>query len=180
LYTSLGASAQAAKCGARKEGVVMRLRPPIPSPPYRGGCLCGAVTWRLEERPLAINACHCDACKKLSGTTHLLMLLAKRAAFHSDGATHAWRRRADSGREVDIHRCAHCGTRLWHEPLSSPALVFIAAGTLDDSSWAVPASHIWIEKAVPGTYFHADAAQIEGQPKDRQTLMDAFAKLYPE
>ena len=157
----------------------MTQRPPIPPPPYHGGCLCGAVRWRLEERPLGINACHCDDCKKLTGATNLLMLLAHRAMFHHQGETHAWRKRADSGREIDIVRCAVCGTRLWHEPLSSPALVFIAAGTLDQAGWAVPASHIWIEKASPGAAMQEDAVKVEGQPKTCETLMDAFARLYP-
>ena len=36
-------------------------------------------------------------------------------------------------------RCARCGVRMWHEPLASTDLVFVAAGTLDDPNWAVPA-----------------------------------------
>ena len=156
----------------------MTVRPPIPDPPYTGGCLCGALRWRLEERPLAINACHCTDCKKLTGATNLLMLVAKRDAFEAEGAGDVFRKEADSGREIDIVRCAECGTRLWHEPLSSPALVFIAAGTLDDPSWAIPTSHIWIEKASPGVVMQDDAVKIEGQPGDRQALMDAFTKVY--
>jgi hypothetical protein len=157
----------------------MTSRPSIPTPPYEGGCLCGAVRWRLKARPIGINACHCDDCKKLTGATHLLMLLADRDSFHTDDGTEVYRKRADSGREIDILRCAACGTRLWHEPLSSPALVFIAAGTLDDASWAVPASHIWTGKASPGVTLHDDAVKVEGQPQDRETLMDAFARFYP-
>ena len=68
---------------------------------------------------------------------------------------------------------------MWHEPLSAPGLVFIAAGTLDDPSWVVPASHIWVEKASPGVLFQDDAIKIEGQPAQRELLFDAFARLYP-
>jgi hypothetical protein len=153
-------------------------RPPIPPPPYAGGCLCGAARWRLAARPLAVNACHCNDCKKLTGATNLLMILAPREAFSHTGAVTHWRKRADSGREIDIARCATCGTRLWHEPLSSPALVFIAAGTLDDPSWAVPTSHIWIERASPGVVMQTDAIHVEGQPAERAMLMDAFAAIY--
>jgi hypothetical protein len=158
----------------------MTHRPSIPEPPYEGGCLCGAVRWRLRARPIGINACHCDDCKKLTGATHLLMLLADRESFHTDDGTEIYCKRADSGREIDIHRCAECGTRLWHEPLSSPGLVFIAAGTLDDTSWAVPTSHIWTERVSPGVTLHEDAVHVQGQPAERKVLMDAFARLYPE
>ncbi|MDB5739193.1 MAG: Gfa-like protein [Alphaproteobacteria bacterium] len=153
-------------------------RPPIPAPPYDGGCLCGAVRWRLSARPLAVNACHCTDCKKLTGATNLLMLLATREAFSHAGDVERWRKRADSGRELDIARCRVCGTRLWHEPLSSPALVFVAAGTLDDPSWAVPTSHIWTHRASPGVTMQDDAIQVPGQPVERQALMDAFTAIY--
>jgi hypothetical protein len=157
----------------------MVVRPPIPDPPHNGGCLCGAVRYQLKTRPMAVNACHCDACKKLTGATNLLMLVGAREAFAHEGEVQGYRRTADSGREVDVVRCAHCGVRMWHEPLSAPALVFIAAGTLDDPHWVVPASHIWVEKASAGVLFQDDAIKIEGQPKEREVLFDAFARLYP-
>ena len=158
----------------------MTTRPSIPNPPYTGSCLCGAVRWRLDQRPLAINACHCMDCKKSTGATNVLMLLARNEAFSSSGETHVYRKRADSRRELDIHRCAKCGTRLFHHNLASNALVFITAGTLDDPSWAVPTSHIWVEKISPGVTMQADAIKVIGQPADRQILMDAFTKVYGE
>ena len=156
----------------------MSERLPIPDPPYEGGCLCGAVRWRLDARVRGINACHCSDCKKLTGATHLLMLLAERAAFSHSGETASFRKRADSGNEIDILRCADCGVRLWHEPLSAPQMVFIAAGTLDDPAWAIPATHIWAAKASPSVVFEDDALVLEGQPASRQILFDAFTRIY--
>ena len=156
----------------------MTARPPIPEPPYAGGCLCGAVRYTLAARPLAINACHCIDCHKLSGNGHLLMLIAPSAAFRVTGETHGFRKTADSGRQLDMQRCASCGTRLFHRNLASNALVFIAAGTLDDPSWAVPTSHIYVERALPTAVFEADAIRVEGQPADRAVLMEAFRKVY--
>jgi hypothetical protein len=107
------------------------------------------------------------------------MLLGARDAFvHEAGDVECYRKRADSGREIDIVRCSHCGVRLWHEPLSAPQLIFIAAGTLDDPSWAIPTSHIFVDKASPGAVFQDDAIQVEGQPRERQQLMDAFSRVY--
>jgi hypothetical protein len=155
------------------------IRPPIPSPPYEGGCLCGAVRYRLSARPLAVNACHCMDCKKLTGATNLLMILAPREAFTHDGATARYRKRADSGNEVDIVRCAQCGVRLWHEPLTAPQLVVVAVGTLDDPSWAVPTSHIFVRSVSPGVVLQDDALALENGPTDRRVLFDAFTRIYP-
>lgn len=157
----------------------MTARPPIPPPPYRGRCLCGALSYALNARPLAMNACHCSDCKKLTGSTHVQMLIGAADQFTHQGATAKWRKRADSGREIDIVRCAVCGGRLWHEPLASPQLVFIVAGTLDDPSWVIPATHIWAEQAAPNVRIEDDALVIEGQPADRALLTAHFGKLYP-
>lgn len=95
-----------------------------------------------------------------------------------DGDFVRFRKTADSGRHIDIARCAACGTRLWHEPLAAPELVFVAAGTLDDSSWAVPTSHIWTSRAASDFPFETDALVYPFAPGDRQTLWDNFTKLY--
>ena len=154
-------------------------RPPIPAPPYPGGCACGAARYTVAARPLAINACHCNACKKMTGATNLLMMIVPRDSLRQmAGDVQRWRRTAESGRQSDVVRCAVCGGRLWHEPLSAPGLTFVAVGTLDDVSWAVPTSHIWIEHASPGVTMQDDAVKIVGQPVERETLMDAFRAIY--
>lgn len=154
-------------------------RPAIPAAPFDGGCLCSAVRYRLSARPLAVNACHCTDCKKLTGATNLLMILASREAFsHQGGALERYRKRADSGNEIDIVRCAKCGVRMWHEPLSASQLIFIAAGTLDDPSWAVPTSHIFARSASPGVVIQDDALVLRDGPIDRKALLDAFTRVY--
>jgi hypothetical protein len=128
---------------------------------------------------MGLNACHCGHCKRLSGSDYIKMLLGERAHFVSAGETVIYRKRAESGREVDIHRCAACGTRMWHEPLSAPQFVFVCAGTLDDQSWTTPTSHIWVELADPAIGYAPDAVRLAGQPADRQPLYDAFDQAYP-
>jgi len=152
-------------------------RPPIPAPPYDGGCLCGAVRYRLEQRPQTINACHCDACKKMSGGTNLLVVSAPREALnHLSGEVQRFRRTAESGRQSDVVRCATCGTRLWHEAQAAP-VVIVAAGTLDGPSWVVPASEIWIERASPAATLQSDSVKFQGQPAREQQIA-AFHALY--
>lgn len=156
----------------------MTARPPLPPLPYTGACLCGAVRYSLKARPLAVNACHCIDCKKSTGATNVIMLIANNDDFSFTGAVESYRKRADSGRELDIQRCTVCGTRMFHHNLASNALVFIAAGTLDDTSWVIPTSHIWVEKISPGVEMRDDAVKVVGQPADRKMLMDAFSAIY--
>jgi len=155
-------------------------RPPLPDAPYVGGCLCGQVRYSYNARPMGLNACHCGHCKKLSGSDYIKMLLGERAHLTHAGETAIHRKRAESGREIDIHRCAACGTRMWHLPLAAPQFVFVCAGTLDDTSWATPTSHIWVELADPAVGFASDAVRLQGQPADRQALYDAFDRAFPK
>jgi hypothetical protein len=149
--------------------------PPIPASPHRGGCLCGAVRYSFDAEPLAVVACHCRDCQKLTGATNLLTIYAERSAFrHEQGEVARYRKRADSGRDADYVRCAACGTRVWHEPLSAPQYVFVAAGTLDDPSWVVPAAHIWISRAAPSANIPAGVYACELGPADRKDLIAAF------
>ena len=156
----------------------MTQRPPIPAPPYTGGCLCDQVHYTLAARPKALNACHCTDCKISTGSSHIEMLIADADAFHCTGETQSFIKTADSGRQLDIHRCANCGTRVFHHNIANRALVFIPAPTLDDAGWAVPTSHIWVERASPGVAIPDDVLKVEGQPADRAALMEAFAKVY--
>jgi hypothetical protein len=153
-------------------------RPPIPDPPHRGGCLCGAVRYSYDARPLALNACHCSDCKKLSGGGYSCVVLGDRSAFSHTGEVARWRKLAQSGREIDIVRCAACGVRLWHEPVQAPHFVFIQAGTLDDETWFVPSSHIWVSRASATAAFAPDALKVDGQPSDRVITIEAFNRIY--
>ena len=156
----------------------MTERPPIPNPPYQGGCLCGQVRYTITARPLALNACHCTDCKVSTGSDHIEMIIVPSEAFSHTGETHNFIKTAASGRQLDIHRCAKCGTRVFHHNTVNKALVFIPSPTLDNRDWAIPTSHIWIERASPDAVMRDDAVKIEGQPTDRALLMDAFTKIY--
>jgi hypothetical protein len=70
--------------------------------------------------------------------------------------------------------CANCGTKLWNEPLASPAMVVVKAGTLDDPSWAVPVGNIWTNSALPWVRIDETEVNFPGQPADRQPLFDAW------
>jgi hypothetical protein len=155
------------------------VRPAIPPPPHRGGCLCGAVRYSYDAAPIATVACHCRDCQKLTGATNLLTIYADRAAFrHEQGELAVHRKRADSGRTADYTRCARCGTRLWHVPENAPQWVFIAAGTLDDPSWVVPAAHIYVSRAAPSALIPDGVARWNEGPADRAELIAAFDAAY--
>jgi len=71
--------------------------------------------------------------------------------------------------------CASCGTKLWNEPLASPAMSVVKPGTLDDPSWAIPIGNIWIASRLPWAVIDELQVNFPGQPLDRQPLYDAWS-----
>ena len=82
---------------------------------------------------------------------------------------------ADSGRTVRMLGCAQCGTKIWNEPQSSPEILVLKPGTLDDMSWAKPIGNIWTDRAQPWVHIDPGVPNFPGQPASRQPLFDAFA-----
>ena len=138
------------------------------------------MRYRISARPRAVNACHCLDCKRQSGSDAGIFLHQPRETFVCEqGEFATYRKTADSGRHIDISRCATCGTRMWHEPVAVPGLVLICAGTLDDSSWVIPTSHIWLSSASGAAAIADDAILFDLAAPDRQLLWDRFAEIYP-
>lgn len=154
-------------------------RSPVPELPITGGCHCGAVRYAIRARPKAVNACHCDDCKRLSGATFGLYLHVPKDGLEiASGTFDVFRRKGGSGHMIPIERCKDCGTRMWHLPEAAPDLVILCAGTLDDPSWAVPTSHIFVEEAAPDAVAATDALVIEAFNSTRQALWDHFDAIY--
>lgn len=155
-------------------------RPPLPEFPIEGGCHCGAVRYAITARPLAVNACHCGDCKRLAGGPFGLYLhVPKDTLDIRSGQFDLFRRTGGSGNQISILRCRACGSRMWHLPDVAPDLVILCAGTLDDASWAIPASHIFIEEAAPDATAAEDAITVEAFNTTRAALWDRFSQIYP-
>lgn len=109
-----------------------------------GGCLCGAVRYRVG-RTRDAGYCHCRLCQRSSGAPVVAWMTVPADQFgYVAGAPQAYRSSARGIREF----CATCGTPLlFRRPGSSTVDVNVA--TLDDPAAVRPAYHIWVESRVP-------------------------------
>jgi len=103
--------------------------------PYAGGCACGAVRYRIDDEPLAMNDCQCRQCQHRSGTGHgSYLTFATREHVEVGGETTVWKATADNG-NVKYHAfCPTCGTPVFLTFSDMPAAFTIHAGSLDDPS----------------------------------------------
>jgi hypothetical protein len=148
----------------------------LPLFPLEGGCVCGAIRYRLNAAPLSLYACHCKRCQCYSGGAYSMSMPVLKKDFDIlQGAPKEYAEQAESGRTVRVFFCETCGTRVWHAPSHSPDQINIKPGTLDDTSWIAPVAHLWTGRMQPGTRLDEDAVCIEGQPASRDPLYEAWA-----
>lgn len=108
-----------------------------------GGCLCGAVRYTIEGEPATALVCHCTHCQKQSGSAFSTILGVPEARFALTGDPLTYCDSGESGQAVERVFCGICGSPLISRVAMAPGVVWVKAGTLDDSSGFAPAAHIW-------------------------------------
>jgi len=149
----------------------------LPQFPQEGGCVCGAIRYRLKAAPLSLYACHCKRCQSYSGGAYSMSMPALRKDVEIlQGAPTEYSEQTASGRTLRVYFCAHCGTRVWHAPAHSPDQINLKPGTLDDTGWIAPVAHLWTSHMQPGTRIEDGTLCIEGQPETREPLYEVWSK----
>lgn len=136
-----------------------------PAPPIEGGCQCGAVRYRITAMPIVFYLCHCSECQRQTSSAFGESLRLRAETLEIEGSLKIVTRRSDAGRLREGHFCPSCGVRIFHGTRDSPE-INIKAGTLDDTSWLVPAGHIWTRSRQRFIRLETDALCYEGQPTD--------------
>jgi len=106
-------------------------------PPYEGGCLCGAVRYRITAAPLNVRICHCRICQKLTGSAFYARAVFPREAVEATGETRGYK----SSEELTRRFCPTCGSSLFAERPQN--LVSVTLGTFDDPESFVPEAQVF-------------------------------------
>lgn len=108
-----------------------------------GGCLCGAIRYRIEGEAAAAMVCHCTHCQKQSGSAFSTILGVPEGQVAITGEPATYRDSGESGKSVERLFCGTCGSPLFSRVEVAPGMLWVKAGTLDDASGFTPAAHIW-------------------------------------
>lgn len=111
--------------------------------PVTGGCVCGAVRYEIAGEPAMQGVCHCRNCQKQAGTAFSMIVGVPADALSVEGAPKTYIDHGDSGNEVRREFCDTCGSPLFSRIADMPGMVFVKAGTLDDTTGFAPAFQVW-------------------------------------
>ena len=113
---------------------------------WTGGCMCGAVRYRLENEPFDCGWCHCRTCQLFGGAPAMPFASVVRADFSWTDGEHQvrWIRSSNFGRRAF---CGQCGTPLLVQVDHQPETVDFPVVTLDQPERVPPGvSHLLVEQ----------------------------------
>ena len=122
-----------------------------------GGCLCGAVRYSFSGEPLMQAVCHCKNCQRQAGSGWSMLIALPKDAVEIAGEVRTYIDHSETGNEVHRQFCPICGSPLFSRVPAQPAMLFIKAGSLDDTSGFRPQVQFW-------TASKQDWVEIAGVP----------------
>jgi hypothetical protein len=127
------------------------------SPNRTGGCLCGAVRYEYAGAPGPAAYCHCEDCRKCTGSAFNVSMRVEAASFRIvAGRPRGFTKSADSGNRLTRHFCQDCGSPLYTSSPVHPEFVYVKAESLDDPSFVHPDHQSWTKSRVPWAVIDPD------------------------
>jgi hypothetical protein len=108
---------------------------------HEGGCLCGAIRYRVRGAPSNSMICHCKTCRRAAGSPVVAWVTFSKENFEIvKGEANTYR----SSEFVRRTFCPACGAPLTYEHADSPQSIDITTCTLDDPQSFPPTHHSWL------------------------------------
>jgi hypothetical protein len=105
-----------------------------------GGCLCGAVRYRITGEPHSSSVCFCRSCRLASGAPSVAWIVVALDEFALLRGTLATVR---SSADVTRSFCGRCGTPIAYQHADDPRTIELTTATLDDPQRFAPTREIW-------------------------------------
>jgi len=109
---------------------------------YTGNCLCGGVSFRVEQKLEPIQVCHCSQCRKAQGTPFATNMPISASAFRLISG-HELLRAFESSPGKKRVFCSTCGSPIFSESRNFPGVVRIRAGLINEPLPVKPIAHFY-------------------------------------
>jgi hypothetical protein len=100
---------------------------------YTGKCLCGDVTYVANGQPIVVAQCHCQECRRLSGTGHSVGAMFLSKAVVLNGRLSEFKYTSGKNSEVTKAFCVNCGSPIYGTNTRMPHHLTLTLGTMDDA-----------------------------------------------
>ena len=131
---------------------------------FSGGCLCGAVRYESSMAPVFAAHCHCNDCRKSSGTGHCSHLVLPASALTVTGEVRFYDAPADTGNIVSRGFCPTCGSAIYSKNSAMPDMVYPRASSLDDLEVFQPQMVVYAKRAASWDKLDSSLPHFEEMP----------------
>ena len=116
-----------------------------------GHCYCGAVKFEITGESDWVGHCHCESCRRQSGS-----VMTTFAGFKPGQVifTAAMPKRFSTDDGVTRSFCEHCGSPVAYETSDRPDEIHLQLGLFDDPERLAPQDHSFLEEKV--SWLHVD------------------------
>lgn len=129
-----------------------------------GQCLCGGVTFTISSEPIRMAQCHCNDCKKITGTGHASIAFFNQDQVNICGVTKSYASEADSGSTITRAFCPNCGSRLFGVNSKAESMIGVSVGAVEDSSWFKPEIIVYNKRKSAWDFMDETVATFEAMP----------------
>jgi hypothetical protein len=131
---------------------------------FSGGCLCGLGQYKSSSDPLVIQNCHCDQCRKATGSVFLTNLFIKEEDFNLSGETKNFIHLSDAGSEMTKFFCPKCGSQIYGKNSARLGMVSVRAGSVNEKEIIKPIRNLFLKSKVPSTPLDKNLEACNGMP----------------
>ena len=118
--------------------------------PLTGGCLCGAIRYRVEAPVERLAACYCDDCRRATGAGGSINAVVPATAFRIvKGTTKVFTKTAASGNALHRHFCGDCGSWIYNPVGGDAERLVLKAGTFDRHDGMKVVLNVWAASRAP-------------------------------
>jgi hypothetical protein len=132
-----------------------------------GSCLCGSIAYEIEGDVLQFNHCHCERCRKSSGTGHASNIILKLTSLKwTAGEDLLKLYTLPEAKRFANNFCRECGSCM---PRVTPdgSIAVVPAGTLDNDPGVRPERRIFQGSRADWSCAAEDLPSFERyQPRD--------------
>ena len=131
---------------------------------FSGKCLCGKVTYRCHTEPKTIFNCHCEDCRRATGSVFGTNLFVPEDKVEIFGKVSSYSHTSDSGSTMTKRFCPNCGSLLFGKNSAKFNVLSIRAGTVDQLDLIKPVVNVFMDSKIPSTSIDQNLKQAPRMP----------------
>lgn len=143
-----------------------------------GRCQCGKVNYSFKkDKVISAHHCHCKDCQRTTGSGKATILFIAKKNIEVNGDLKYFESVGTAGSHVRRGFCPECGSGVLSYAKEISHILYIKAGTLDDSSWVKIDSNFFASAAEDWSKPDESIKSFEKNPGVMSSIKTLFKSI---